>query len=105
MIIRQQTMLELKVVFSGATFQLEVPKLLRAFAGAQTSERLYNTPGSMNSLFSEFFKEFSGVILCVCVCETIWGLLGGHFGGVLGGFRGKNYSTTKRNYDLIFFTI
>ena len=52
------------------------------------------TPYSMNSLFSEFFKEFSGVILGVC--ETIWGLFGGQFGSVLGGFRRKNYSKNKK---------
>ena len=39
------------------------------------------TPYSMNSLFSEFFKKFSGVILGVC--DTIWRLFGGHLGGVL----------------------
>ena len=41
----------------------------------------------MNSLFSEFFNEFSGVILEVC--ETIWGLFGCHFGSVWEGFQGK----------------
>ena len=44
------------------------------------------TPYSMNSLFSEFFREFSGGILEVC--ETIWGLFGGHFAGILGGIGG-----------------
>ena len=31
------------------------------------------TPYSMNRLFSEFFRDFSGVILEVC--ETIWGII------------------------------
>ena len=39
------------------------------------------TPYSMNSLFSELFRKFSGVILGVC--DTIWRLFGGHLGGVL----------------------
>ena len=56
----------------------------------------------MNSLFSEFFREFSGVILGVC--DTIWRLFGGHFGGVLVGFRRKNYSKNVEKYkNLIFY--
>ena len=47
------------------------------FKPGQRVAILRPTPYSMNSLFSEFFKEFSGVILGVC--ETIWGLFGGHF--------------------------
>ena len=35
----------------------------------------------MNSLFSECFREFSGVILEVC--DTIWRLFGARLGGVL----------------------
>ena len=35
----------------------------------------------MNSLFSEFFREFSGVILGVC--ETTWRLSGAPFEGVV----------------------
>ena len=53
-----------------------------------------HTPYSTNSLFSEFFKGFSGVILGVL--DTIWRLFGGHFGGVCEGFRGEDYSTSKR---------
>ena len=59
------------------------------------------TPYSMNRLFSEFFREFSGVILEVC--ETIWG----HFGGVLGRIlkekRQKNYSEITNIYKNFFF--
>ena len=40
-------------------------------------------------LLSEFFKNFSGVILGVC--ETTWRLSGGHFEGVWGEIRGENY--------------
>ena len=58
----------------------------------------------MNSLFSEFFREFSGGILEVC--ETIWGLFGGHFAGILGGIGGKNYSKNKKQTaKTLFFTI
>ena len=39
------------------------------------------TPYSMNRLFSEFFREFSGVILEVC--ETIWGSVWRCFGRIL----------------------
>ena len=40
-------------------------------------KNIYGTPYSMNRLFSEFFTEFSGVILREC--ETIWRLFGGNF--------------------------
>ena len=43
----------------------------------RTRRRDSPTPYSINSLFSEFFKQFSGVILGVC--ETIWRLFGGSF--------------------------
>ena len=59
------------------------------------------TPYSMNSLFSEFFRKFSGGILGVC--ETILGLFWGHFGCVLGGFRGKNCSKNKNNCKSLIF--
>ena len=51
-----------------------------------------STPYSMNSLFSEFFKEFPGVILEVC--ETIWGSFGRCFGRIL---RGKLFTKEKKN--------
>ena len=70
-------------------------------------QKITSTPYSMNSLFSEFFKEFSGVILGVC--DTIWRLFGGHFGGVCEGFRRENYSTSRRtnskNYVFLLFKI
>ena len=59
----------------------------------------------MNSLFSEFFKEFWGVILGVC--ETTWGLFGGHFEGVWEEIRGESYSKNKnkqQNLYLLLFT-
>ena len=40
------------------------------------------TPYSTNSLFSELFKTFGGVLLELC--ETIWGSCFGYFGAVLG---------------------
>ena len=46
------------------------------------------TPYSMNSLFSEFFKKFGGVLLEVF--ETILSyILGGYFGGVQKVAEGK----------------
>ena len=51
-----------------------------AFSMVFLSPMILNTPYLMNKLFSEFFREFSGVILEVC--ETIWG----SFGDVLAGF-------------------
>ena len=61
------------------------------------------TPYSMTSLFSEFFMEFSGVILGVC--ETTWGLFGGHCEGVLKEIRGENYSKNKKTAKPLFTTI
>ena len=43
---------------------------------------ILGTPYSTNSLFSEFFREFSGII--VRVLATICGCSGGHVGSVLG---------------------
>ena len=53
------------------------------------------TPYSMNSLFDEFFREFSRAILGVC--ETIWGLFGGNFEGNLK----ENYSTNCKQLLII----
>ena len=49
----------------------------------------FNTPSSMNRLFSEFFREFSGVILEGC--ETIWGSFWRCFGRMLKEKHRKNY--------------
>ena len=49
-----------------------------------------NTPGSMNSLFSDCFKKFGGVILEVF--GTIWGIFGRNLGGNNPGtFRGNPF--------------
>ena len=45
--------------------------------------QVLSTPYSTNRLFSEFFKEFSRVVLGVR--ETICTLFGDHLGGVLVG--------------------
>ena len=75
-----------------------------AVLGVRESLPNKSTPYSMNSLFSEFFRKFSGGILGVC--ETIWRLFGGHLGGVLWGFRGKDYSTSKRkNWKKLYFLL
>ena len=66
------------------------------------------TPGSINSLFSDFFKEFSGGILGVF--ETICGVSRGVPGNLLGGiwkYSGrilteklfKSYSKHKQNFQ------
>ena len=57
----------------------------------------------MNSLFSEFFGEFSGVILGVC--ETIWGLFGSHFEGNWKEFEGKTIQKTKKNSPKPYFLL
>ena len=58
----------------------------------------------MNSLFSEFFTKFSGVVLEVC--ETIWRLFGGHVGGVLEGFRGgKQFKQTRKIQNPYFLLV
>ena len=58
----------------------------------------------MNRLFSEFFKEFSGVILGVC--ETIWRLFGVILEVFCEDFEGENYSTSKRkNYKNLIFLL
>ena len=45
------------------------------------SSKCLRTPGSMNRLFSDFFRKFEGVILGVF--GTIWGCLGEILGGNL----------------------
>ena len=58
----------------------------------------------MNSLFSELFRKFSGVILGVC--ETIWRLFGGHFGGVCEDLGGKTIQRVNaKTGKAVFFTI
>ena len=44
-------------------------------------EKRVFTPYSMNSLFSEFFREFRGAILGVCeaICGVSWGVFGRFF--------------------------
>ena len=54
----------------------------------------------MNSLFSEFFREFSGGILGVF--ETIWGLLFGNVEGISKENYLNNSGTTVKT---LFFTI
>ena len=61
------------------------------------------TPYSMDSLFSEFFMEFSGVILGVC--ETIWRLFRGHLGGIVKDFEGKTIQRVKKKATTVFFII
>ena len=54
----------------------------------------------MSSLFSEFFRGFSTVILG---CETTWGLFGDHFEGVWGEIRWENDSKNKKNKNFMLF--
>ena len=68
----------------------------------EKSLKIY-TPYSMNRLFSEFFREFSGVILDVC--ETIWASFWRCFGWILKEQRKNNYSKNKQTTTTtLFFT-
>ena len=57
----------------------------------------------MNRLFSEFFKEFSGVVLGVC--ETMWRLLKGHFRSILEGIWKKTKCKAKRKVQTVYFLL
>ena len=57
----------------------------------------------MNSLFSEFFREFPGGILGVC--ETIWGLFGGNFEGFLKEHYSKNSEQTAKTLFIIMIIV
>ena len=59
------------------------------------------TPHSMNSLFSEFFWEFSGVILGVC--ETIWGSFWTCFGRILEEKTSEKLAKTEKNVEKHYF--
>ena len=56
------------------------------------------TPYSTNSLFSEFFKEFSGVIFEVC--ETNCGSFWKCFGRIL---KGKTIYKTRKTYQNVIY--
>ena len=63
------------VVCAGVVVSVLCRSFVCLCAFVSLRESIY-TPYSMHSLFSEFFKEFSGGILCVR-------LFGGHLGSVL----------------------
>ena len=61
---------------------------------------VYSTPYSMNSLFGEFFRKFSGVVLEVC--ETIRGSFWGCFERIL---KETPFTKTRKTPQTLFITI
>ena len=74
-------------LFPGSYLEKTKFKICSSTPGGGKNQRVIYTPGTMNSLFSDFFRNFSGVFLGVV--ETIWGSFWWRFGRNIGRTSGE----------------